>query len=315
MAPAASAQRILTQSPEVLPISDGQNVYSFSSPYSLSRLHVVEGVLKTGSVSGLHYDQVSMMRIVGDHTARFPREGMSFEKQGERPIESTAVEKYPQQLWLKGGELEPTYRVRDMDIDLEKRTASGIIESSSMRVRGPTEFSIRAEYVSPEEAALLESMGSPVVRYSKDVNTKHYFAGLFGLEGALAVNGLVNFGFSHALPTIVYVAASLSPDVTMKFPDGSVDNDTGVQVMMYEGTVHDPKGQIETQHFGGEEIISVPDKVTIEGVMEVAGLHLDGNSTREFAGTLEGVIKRRGDGQILMGGKMSEMPQHTGFLN
>ncbi len=269
---------------------------------NVTRLHIYNGTITTVPIGAIRYENVRKMRIYGDHDAEFPREGVRFDKKGHRPIVSVSTEEHPQILVAKGG-LNPTYRVRDMAVDLKSRKGTGEIDGSTLRILSPADFSIHAEYISDEEAALLEFMRhARIIPGRISGATDGYFATLAGgsvLASLLAAVGYAISAASAAGPGIIYFI-STSPNVTLTFPDGRVDADTGAQVMEFSGKAY--SGKIETTHYG-KESIGLPN-FGVDGYFFVEGsgnFMLPSGKQRVYGGDVSGRLDYKPGRAFLVG--------------
>lgn len=243
----------------------------------ITKLVVHDGTISTVPVNGIRYSNVREMRVYGDHKVSFPREGISFFKDGERPVESVSVEEHPQNLIVRGV-VRPSYKVRDMEIDLGSYMAEGPVIGSMLAIRSPIDFSIWAEYISDEELALLKNRPDRTrqrkLAYGKVVDMAGKALQYVAISAAapalyLLVNTMVDI-VPKMLPSGIFY--SLSPNVKLVFPDGRVDKNTGAQVLKFNGEMLGGAEQrMETDHHGGAETLYLPKDFVVDGDFSVEG--------------------------------------------
>lgn len=234
-------------------IPDGQVLTGeqISGEFSkLSSLQILDGTIITGPVRRLKFSNVNELRVDGEHEAYFPREGIAFKN--ERPVKAISTESHPQFLVVEG-KVQPVYHVKNMYIDLPNRTGDGILEQTVIYVLGFTDFRHWAEYISLEEQALLER--------------KKQLVGLAQVKKIL----------------------SMSPDVTLVFPDGTVDARSGRQVAEYRGKI--PEGKLEAYHRDTRQQLQLPKVFGVEGRFSFEGsgnVRLPDDTLSRYGGTVSG---------------------------
>lgn len=281
---------------------------------NVTALYVHRGTITTSPLTRLDYDHVRKMRIYGEHDAIFPREGVRFIRDGERPVKSVTTEEHSQRLIL-GGKIMPSYSVKNAHIELADRTTHAELGGSSLRVLEPTSFSIWAEYISPEEEAFLKAMRDNQDNRQGDAKL-HAFLPAYVIPPAAALMATIGWTSYYFIADIIKAVVafgpgiiySLSPNVALTFPDGRTDIDTGAQVMRFDGKIHmwGRQPRIETRHFDQKERVDLTNNFSIDGDFFVEGegnFDVDGNVLNTYGADVHGVMDFM-NGKALLAGDL-----------